>query len=88
MLTILDRDESRKKFSGSRKKFLNEKFLDPKFALEQMWALSVCEGDVMSLFFASGWCLITPPTPPHTSSVAVCLPDAFDLTATTSLPLR
>jgi len=32
-------------------------------------------------------CLITPPAPPHTSSVAVCLPDAFDLTATTSLPL-
>jgi len=34
------------------------------------------------------WCLITPSTPPHTSSVAVCLPDAFDLTAATSLPLR
>jgi len=32
----------------------------------------------MSLFFASGWCLITPPAAPHTSSV--------DLTATTSLP--
>jgi len=31
MLTSLDRDESRKKFSGSRKKFLYEKFLDPKF---------------------------------------------------------
>jgi len=31
MLTSLDRDESRKKFSGSRKKFLSEKFLDPKF---------------------------------------------------------
>jgi len=34
------------------------------------------------------WCLITPPAPLHTSSVAVCLPDAFDLTATTSLSLR
>jgi len=26
--------------------------------------------------------------PPHTSTVAVCLPDAFDLTATTFLPFR
>jgi len=34
MLTSLDRDESRKKFSGSRKKFLDE-----KVTLEQMWAL-------------------------------------------------
>jgi len=34
MLTSLDWDESRKKFSGSRKKFLHKKFLDPKFALE------------------------------------------------------
>jgi len=42
----------------------------------------------MSLFFASGWCLITPTALPHTSSVAVSLPDAFDLTATTSLYLR
>jgi len=39
MLTSLDRDESQKKFSGSRKKFLHEKFLDPQFALQQMWAL-------------------------------------------------
>jgi len=39
MLASLDRDESQKKFSGSRKKFLDEKFLDEKFALEQMWAL-------------------------------------------------
>jgi len=31
MLTSLDRDESRKKFSGSRKKILEEKFLDLKF---------------------------------------------------------
>jgi len=41
MLTSLDRDESQKKFSGSRKKFLDEKFLHLKlkFALEQMWTL-------------------------------------------------
>jgi len=31
MSTSLDQDESRKKFSGSRKKFLDEKFLDPNF---------------------------------------------------------
>jgi len=39
MLMSLDRDKSKKKFSGSRKKFLDEKFLHLKFALEQMWAL-------------------------------------------------
>jgi len=39
MLTSLDRDKSRKRFSGSRKIFLDEKFLDPKFGLEQMLAL-------------------------------------------------
>jgi len=33
MLTSLE------KILGLKKKFLNEKFLDPKFALEQMWAL-------------------------------------------------
>jgi len=69
MLTSLHRDVSQKKFSGSRKKFLDEKFLDPKSALEQMWALKCLR---MSLFFAGGWRLITPPALPHTSSVAVC----------------
>jgi len=79
-MPVRDVNESRsrrvsKKILGLKKKFLDEKFLDEKFALEQMWALSVFERDAMSLFFAGGWCLITPPTPSHTSWV--CLPDAF-----------
>jgi len=34
-----DVNEVSKKILGLKKIFLDEKFLDPKFALEQMWAL-------------------------------------------------
>jgi len=91
MLMSLDRDESQKNFSGSRKKILDEKFLDPKFG-------EICARTDVGMkclrtrrdVFVLCRRLVSDYTsrPAHTSCVAVCLPDTFDLTATIFFPLR
>jgi len=73
LVVVRDVNESRlrqvsKKFSGSRKKFLDEKFLDPKFAPEQMWALKCLRTrhDV----FVLCWRLTPSASPPATLLVS------------------
>jgi len=102
---IPNRDVNESQKNSRRKTFFNEKFLDPKFVLEQMWALNRLRTEMRCLCslllvdarrFSSRlpWPSVTllvsdySSRPAPTSSVAVCLPDAIDLTATASLPLR